>query len=164
MLSPKRRLIISRVCEIMTVHRLYCEAKLPYLDIYRMIILPLDLVLGFGCEYHQRIQWHLENLSWRRTSAFGGWPASLSTSSSNPVHAASVRQSLWWWYGMLLTDQHRSNRPLRFESIQLPRIAKPNTPAKRVWETLFFGRANSMSCRNSSARSNINCRRNRNFL
>ena len=42
MLSLKRRLFILRVYEIMPVHRLCCEAKLPYLNIYRMIILPVD--------------------------------------------------------------------------------------------------------------------------
>ena len=42
LMSPKRRLIILRECEIKTVHRLYCEAKLPYLNIYWMIILPVD--------------------------------------------------------------------------------------------------------------------------
>ena len=42
LMSPKRKLIILKVCEIKTVHRLYCEAKLPYLNIYRMIILPVD--------------------------------------------------------------------------------------------------------------------------
>ena len=31
LMSPKRRLIILRECEIKTVHRLYCEARLPYL-------------------------------------------------------------------------------------------------------------------------------------
>ena len=42
LMSPKRRLIILRLCEIKTVHRLYCEAKLPYLIIYQIIILPVD--------------------------------------------------------------------------------------------------------------------------
>ena len=42
LMSPKRKLIILKVCEIKTVHRLYCEAKLPYLNIYRMIIPPVD--------------------------------------------------------------------------------------------------------------------------
>ena len=42
LMSPKRRLIILRVCEIKTVHRLYCEAKLPYLKKKRMLILPVD--------------------------------------------------------------------------------------------------------------------------
>ena len=36
LMSPKRRLINLRVCESKTVHILYCEAKLPYLNIYRM--------------------------------------------------------------------------------------------------------------------------------
>ena len=42
LMSPKRRLIILKVCEIKTVHRMYCETKLPYLNIYRMIILPVN--------------------------------------------------------------------------------------------------------------------------
>ena len=42
LMSPQRRLIILMVCKIKTVHGLYCEAKLPYLNIYRMIILPVD--------------------------------------------------------------------------------------------------------------------------
>ena len=42
LMSPKRRLVILMLCEIKTAHILYNEAKLPYLNIYRMIILPVD--------------------------------------------------------------------------------------------------------------------------
>ena len=42
LMSPNRRLIILRVSEIKTVRTLYCKAKLPYLNIYLMIILPVE--------------------------------------------------------------------------------------------------------------------------
>ena len=139
LMSPKRRLIISRVCEIKTVHRLYCEAKLPYLNIYRMIILPVDefmflLVWALDADAQQCIQWHLESLSWRKTFPFGDLLPPALASWSSPAHAASVHQ---WWYGMLLTDRHRSLLPLRFENFQRRRNAEPDTLARRVLETLF---------------------------
>ena len=48
-------------------------------------------------------------------------------------------QSLWWWYHMLLINQHGSNRPPCFERIQLRRTEKLNTNKTGVseWVSLF---------------------------
>ena len=72
LMSTKRRLIILRVCEIKTVHRLYCEAKLPYLNIYRMIILPVDefmflLVWALGVDV---CAINASNDTWNRSQAY----------------------------------------------------------------------------------------------
>ena len=117
LMSTKRRLIILRVCEIKTVHRLYCEAKLPYLNIYRMIILPVDELMFL-------LVWSLDADVCAISASGDTWNRShgvvlvlLAICFRLRWHLDPVPHTQHqWWYGMLLTDHHRSVLPLRLKT------------------------------------------------
>ena len=116
LMSTKRRLIILRVCEIKTV-QIVLWSKIALPNIYRMIILPVDELMFL-------LVWALDVDVWAINASNDTWNRShgvvlvlLAICFRLRWHLDPVPHTQHqWWYGMLLTDHHRSVLPLRLKT------------------------------------------------